>query len=137
MQTLRSLHIDLSPSASIQTATTPLDCASPVYYWTADPSPITMATTSGAIPGPGSGGIRESGRSGSFRRPHPCSIPATQSAYKRLPQRPSTSSSYSSTASPSATMQLLSFDDNTVTVATEQSRSQLPPILDGYVETDV
>jgi hypothetical protein len=140
MQTLRSLHIDLSstsPSASIQTTTTPLDCASPAYYWssTSGPglSPVATSTSAGATPG---------GRSGSFRRPHPCSIPATQSTYKRLPQRlVSTSSSYSSTtASPSMTTQLLyasAFDDGVTTVAMEQSRSQLPAIQDGYLETDV
>ena len=139
MQTLRSLHIDLhnvSPSTSVQTTTTSLDCASPAYNWTAGPSPVAIATIPGAIPGLGE--IRESGRRGSLRRPHPCSVPGTQSAYKRLiPQRHSIPSSSSSTASPTATTQLLSFDDNTVASATEQSRSQLPPIQDGYLETDV
>jgi hypothetical protein len=141
MQTLRSLHIDLSstsPSGSIQTTTTPLDCASPAYYWTSTSgpglSPVATTMTAGAT--------TSGGRSGSFRRPHPCSIPATQSTYKRLPQRlVSTSSSYSSTtASPSMTTQLLyasAFDDGVTTVAMEQSRSQLPAIQDGYLETDV
>ena len=122
-QTLQSLHIDLSstsPSGSIQTTTTPLD--SPAYYWTPGP-PATAAAA-----------MKEGGRSGSFRRPHPCSMPVTQSAYKRLPQRGSTSSSTTSTSS---TTQILymAFDD-TITVAAE-TRSQLPAIQDGYLETDV
>ena len=149
---MSSLHIDLSsasPSGSIQTTTTPLDLASPTtyYYFTPGPSgtaatPVTPTTAAGggtAMWAGAGAGTREGGRSGSLRRPHPCSMPATQSAYKRLPQRGSTSSSTTSTSS---TTQLLymSCDDTfnmATATSTTETRSQLPVIQDGYLETDV
>ena len=81
-------------------------------------------------------GTREGGRSGSLRRPHPCSMPGTQSAYKRLPQRISTSSSTTST-SPTTQLLYMSCDDTFTVASATETRSQLPAIQDGYLETDV
>ena len=114
LQALQSLHIDLSsasPSGSVLTTTTSLDCASPTY-WT----PAANMKDIGKGPG--------TGRSGSFRRPHPCSVPP-QSVYKRVPQR---NTSTSSTTLLYNAMSPLSPDDN---------ESKIPVIQDGYLETDV
>ena len=117
-QALQSLHLDISstssPSSSVQTTTT-LDCASPTYW--------TPTTLKDGIK-PGAAG----GRSGSLRRPHPCSVPVTQSAYKkRVPQRHTSTSS---------TTQLLY--NNAMSPDDTESRSRIAAaVQNGYLETDV